>query len=229
MLARQLIIKLFALGVILCCVGVFTKNILLPHIRSEQIKTKRKALLITIDYNHPTFDALFQFSQIKNNLKPSQWSEYLAYYNTITKALPNMAESYLFAGYCYFYGNNDQTKAIQFLEFSAQLSPSFFWTYYDLAVLFLNKNLYKEASIVLSFAVNLPPEEALNVMLTSKIYSDFFALISSKKQILLNLKQGYETASILLPLSIRLNANPNDINAQENLKRILNPLTIQIF
>jgi tetratricopeptide (TPR) repeat protein len=208
---------------------VLLVTLIIPHIKAERAKTKQRALLITLDYIHPSFASLLQFIEGKTTLTPSEWSNYRFYYKKVAEALPNLAEAKLFAGYCYFQ-THDASQSLNLIKESAELNPSLFWSYYNLGLLFLYQHLYKEAAFTLNFALHIPIESSLQAIFTSKIYRDVLSANPEfNQQAVLRLRQGYQTASILLNLTLKLDENPSNLDVQKSLNALLSSLPLEVL
>ncbi len=129
---------------------------------------------------------------------PAQTSRYLRYYRLVSLLTPMKADAQAMAGFC--YGRLGQwPKAEKSYQKALQTNPDLFWAYYNLALVDTRQGQAGQAQNNLKKAVSLDYRQALEHILTNKIYTDIAANNHLTPQMLAaHLAEGYRQASAWL-------------------------------
>ncbi len=183
----------------------------------------RSAQLRTLNYFMPaSYGALL--SPIVPN--PQILQQYITYFKIVSGMGGRSADAYALLGFCYARLGRADT-ALSFFEKAAALNPSSFWIYYDVAVLYLKRNLYPQAAQMFSRALRIEPTQAFRSMYSSKIYVDMLAGQEVSAQTVgQQLEQGYAKAKQLLVFSRQVldHKIPPDVAAN-----VTKDLDVQIY
>ena len=99
----------------------------------------------------------------------------------------------------------DRSQAIDYYQKSVDLNPYFFWSQYNLGVLYIHSGQYAQASEHLKKALQSKPEIAVTVFSQSKIYQQLFARMDDPNiQLQQGLELGYKDCYKLLVLANKL-------------------------
>ena len=151
----------------------------------------------------PRFNYFHEFVDKEDHFNVQRLKESVYYYQKVIDNVPYFkGESYAMLGFCYERLGEYQ-KAIQAYEKSIQLSPSFFWTYYDLGIIYFRQRQYKEARDYFQKALHQPLAMAVQIPLSSKIFRDILYLGTGETKFDFkgSIDQGYHRAFVLLILS----------------------------
>jgi len=134
------------------------------HIITAQQLTSYKAKNAILGYQTPDFKRLsnnilngnhFTSYELENYHIDAHYLPYLPFYEKASGLFPESFEMHYFKGVCYLWmGNTQDAKAS--LETALQINPTFFWTYYNLALLYLKEGQVAPAIKLLSYAQKLP-------------------------------------------------------------------------
>jgi tetratricopeptide (TPR) repeat protein len=141
---------------------IFNFKPLKEHILSMQQITDFKAKSRVLGYQTPDFKELAQVIYSGKVLKPAEYDNYrkgmhyLSFYNKGSELFPNLFEMHYLKGVCYA-SMGEHLEARRSLEEALRLNPAFLWTYYNLAILYLNAGNIDRSLELLSAAQNIPP------------------------------------------------------------------------
>lgn len=94
-------------------------------------------------------------------------NEYLRYYEKLIEHFPNKADAYGMIGY--FKNQLGQVdEALKAYEKSVEINPNFFWTRFNLGVLYYQQGDYPSASRHLQTALRLDPDQTIAAIEVSK-------------------------------------------------------------
>jgi len=155
--------------------ALFAYRPLRQHILDTQALTDAGAKNRVLGYQTPDFESLAKNIFTEYNFTPYDIEKYrltgselpyLSFYQQGAEFFPDLFEMHYFKGICYLWlGQLDKAKAS--LERSLELNPSFFWTYYNLALIYLKAEQPIPALKMLSFAKQIPlepTEEAIHTV-----------------------------------------------------------------
>jgi tetratricopeptide (TPR) repeat protein len=180
---------------------IHIKNIpVLSSFISEREKLERRAKVITLNHEIPEFEGLAQF--IRNpNQQESSLESYLHYYSALTNMFPDLAEGHAVLGFCYFYSGK-KDLAIEEYKRAVELKPSFFYFYYDLALIYLDRANYYAAHELFKKALGCDVKETLGTILSSKTFLQLMgAMNEGDKKKMLALQEDYKKASEYMAIS----------------------------
>ena len=136
------------------------------HIIETQATTAIKARNLILGYQTPDFQRLaydilnqqlFTSDELQNYRIDDHYLPYLPFYEKGSELFPDSFEMYYFKGVCYLWlGRLEEAK--DSLHKALVINPYFFWTYYNLALLYLRDGQPTPAIHLLSIAENLPIE-----------------------------------------------------------------------
>lgn len=151
---------LFLLLLILLTVAY---NPLKKHILVTQQITALQAKSRVLGYQTPDFKQLAQNLQNGHIFKPYEidnWragTAYLSFFKKGSELFPDLFEMHYMRGICQFW-HGDYPSAEASLKESLQINPVFFWSYYNLGLLYLKNGQIDAAIALLSQAQRIPPQ-----------------------------------------------------------------------
>ena len=126
--------------------------------------------------------------------------------------------------FCNFY-SEEKEKAAENFQRALALNQDFFWYYYNLGIISLERSNYQGAAIYFNKAVAQNPKKTLLYIVGSKIYRDILRLSDIKAAPDQELNKGIRRARELLKAVSLLENKPD-----EKLKNILvGHLRLQLF
>ncbi len=148
-----------------------------------------------------SFEYLAQIRQNEGPIDQKRLKEYVYFYSQMTEYFPGQADSYQLLGFCYYY-LGDQKRAVSFYKKAIGLNPNFFWSYYNLSIIYFENRRYQEAARLLEKATALSPQATLDaVRLSPIVYRMILKNISNADIILQkSLHEGYLQSKQLLGL-----------------------------
>ena len=179
--------------------SVWSKNPLVVHIIREHHSVEKKAKLLTISYYYPD---LSYFARIaigpEQPNKGKLGGSVHDYYQIAADLLPDVDSAHFLLGFCeYYMGNSDE--AIAQYEKSAGLDPYFFWSYYNLWVIYFKKGDFLKSTFVLNKALSLKSEITLGILHQNPFYQQIWRYIDDPAPILeSNLSECQKDAALLL-------------------------------
>ena len=147
-------------------IALMVLGALLSHCLVDFDRMKLKALNRVVP---ESMEDLVVFSEDPRAEKAAVVGKYMLYFKTAVKILPKAASAHGMLGYCFYY-QGDKDKALRYYRKAVALEPDFFWFYYDLGVMYLDRGMCRQAALVLEKAVAASPENTLRFMHASKIY-----------------------------------------------------------
>ena len=150
---------LFLLFLVLLTVGY---SPLRNHVIETQRITSLKAKSLVLGYQTPDFKSLAQ-NLLENHVFNSTelhdyraGRDYLSFYKKASELFPNNFEFFYMQGICYFW-MGDLPSAESNLRQSLQINPVFFWSYYNLGLLYLKNGKIDAAIELFSIARHVTP------------------------------------------------------------------------
>lgn len=144
------------------------------YVVDTQEITALKAKSQVLGYQTPNFQLLAQDLLEGHVFKPEEFTtwtggaHYLSFYQKGSELFPDLFEMHYMLGICHFW-MGDLPDAETALRKSLQINPVFFWSYYNLGLLYLKAGQVDAAIALLSRAKAIPPQ------LTIKFLHDFQA------------------------------------------------------
>jgi tetratricopeptide (TPR) repeat protein len=133
------------------------------HIVQTQQMTAWTAKSRVLGYQTPDFKQLAKNLFNDHVFKPREVNDhragtnYVSFYKKGVELFPELFEMYYMQGICYFW-MNDLPLAEASLQQSLKLNPGFFWSYYNLGLLYLKTGQIDAAVLLFTAAKNIPPE-----------------------------------------------------------------------
>ena len=144
------------------------------YIDDTQQRTSSMAKSRTLGYITPDFKQLAQNILEGHVFKPEEldaWADrhrYLSFYKKGAELFPNLFEMYYMEGVCQLW-MGDSASAEASLRQSLQINPVFFWSYYNLGLLYLKNGQTDSAIALFAQAKQIP------IPITAKILHDIQA------------------------------------------------------
>jgi len=189
-----LIISFISLGVFFYF-RVFPATFLLQERHKSQAKTRAT----TLNLIKPSFEDFVAYRIAHGQAGISR--SYLSYYEKLTEYMPQKSEAHAMLGFCYYHARRNEEAVVSFHR-AIQLDPDYFWTLYNLGVIYFNQGQYQQAAGMFKRALSLKREVTLKAIFASKIYGEI--ILSAKNfdyTIEKNLQVGYQDAYRLLIFS----------------------------
>jgi tetratricopeptide (TPR) repeat protein len=176
------------------------QNPIAEHILKTREKVQRKAKIQLINFYMP--QDFSPFLEIAKGIPDVHFDQqYLNYFTSVIDIFPTQWDAYLALGLCQYYSQN-QTKAIELLQKSAQIEPNFFWTNYNLGLLHFSSKRYADAAHSFQKALSADPKQSVQFLMRSKIYQQ---ILQSVQPFPINfgsrIKAAYENSATLLIVS----------------------------
>ncbi|VAX35464.1 hypothetical protein MNBD_UNCLBAC01-1747 [hydrothermal vent metagenome] len=197
----------------------------LIHQRDEiQSKTQTTMLNQAISPSHYLAALLAQEGEIEE-LMITSYNGYLQYYKTVLKYFPRNAQAYALLGFSYYH-LGDYENSIEYYEKALFLDQSFFWTYYNLGIVYLKTKQYGKAFYHFKAALDITPEDTLKKIYFSKIYQQIRTVYDLHYPVEIKLREGYQKCKwilVMIPLSLK--------QEHSNISSLLNSqkMYLQIF
>jgi tetratricopeptide (TPR) repeat protein len=185
---------------------IWSKNPLVAEIIKEHDLVNEKAKVVAISYYYPTFsyfaNIVFGSAQPEKELMESYYlgKPYIfhTYYQKAVDLFPDNDAAQYLLGYCEYYMGNAGIAAGHY-EQSVDVNPYFFWSYYNLGVIYFQQGDFLKSAMILSKSLALRNEITLEILHQGPFYRQIWRLISGPPQILANnLRQGQADAALLL-------------------------------
>jgi tetratricopeptide (TPR) repeat protein len=148
-----------------------------------------------LNMNRPSFQYLGQIAvQSDVTLDHSKIDVYIKYYQQLLNTFPRTPNAYYVLGVLQFYLGENQEAAYSLMK-SAKLLPDFFWTQYNLGVIYFQRQDYAAAIESLQNALRVDYKTNLEIMGHSSIFTHIIA--SSKdmnariEELKVSLREGY--------------------------------------
>ncbi len=189
-----------------CFTAFWKKNPLVVEMikENEQARQKGKFASVGIYYPYlPYFAGI-----VAGTEKPrKEWmNTYYAgqpyifglYYAKIVEMFPDNDAGHFLLGYCDYYSGDINSAREQF-ERSVKINPYFFWSYYDLGVIYFQQGDISKSAEILNKAFTVKKEFTLEILHQGAFYGQIWQYIANPPQIAArNLDEGQEDAALLL-------------------------------
>lgn len=171
------------------------------YLNAERAYLKEKSQRVELSYYFPDFAALARYISTQKDLDVAS-GDYLAYYLKTGEMYPNLKEIYPFVGF--FYAKGEQyTSAIEAYETAIQHNPQYFWSYYNLAVLYRRNGELRKSNALIQRALELKPQVTLYVINQSTLYRQIWRHMPDAEGVITkNLKHGFEDCVGVLILNL---------------------------
>jgi tetratricopeptide (TPR) repeat protein len=184
----------------------WSRDPLVAEIIKEHNQVEQKSKLASISVYYPFFP---YFAGIVVGIEHprKEWMDtyYLGrpyifslYYGKVAEMYPDNDAGHYLLGYCEYYSGDIDMAREQF-EKTIKLDPSFFWSYYNLGVIYFQQGNFFKSADILSKAFTFKKEITLNVLRQETFYGQIWSYIADPPQILgKDLDEGQEDAAFLL-------------------------------
>jgi tetratricopeptide (TPR) repeat protein len=96
-------------------------------------------------------------------------SYYKDYYKNFLQVYPMLQDVNGILGCCYYYLGNE-SKAARYFKKAVEMDPLYSWNYYDLAVLDIRQDRYRQAASLLEKMLGLDPSKSIQKMFSYVYY-----------------------------------------------------------
>jgi len=170
----------------------------------DQVEQKSKIASVSIYYPYmPYFSGIVAGTEKPrkewmNTYYSGQPFIFSLYYGKVTEMFPDNDAGHFLLGYCDYYSGDIDAARGQF-ERSMKINPYFFWTYYNLGVIYFEQGDFYKSAQVLSKAFAFKKEYTLEILRQGPFYGQIWRNIANPPQVLgRNLDEGEEDAAFLL-------------------------------
>ena len=182
------------------------KNPLVVEMIKEHVQSEQKSKFASVGVYYPYLP--YFAGIVAGTEKPrKEWmNTYYAgqpyifglYYGKIAEMFPDNDAGHFLLGYCDYYSGDIDSAREQF-ERSVKINPYFFWSYYDLGVIYFQQGDILKSAEILSKAFTIKKEYTLEILRQGAFYGQIWQYIADPPQILgRNLDEGQEDAALLL-------------------------------
>ena len=189
---------------------VWSKNPLIVEIIKEHNIVEQKSKLTSIGYYYPYFpyfaEIVFGSQQPK-----AEWMDtyYLSrpyifrtYYQKVVEMFPDNDAAHFLLGYCEYYKGEPSTACAQY-EKSIGLNQAFFWTYYNLGVIYFQQGDFLKSAEIVTKAFGLKDETTLEILHQGPFYAQIWSHLDNPSQVSArNLNEGKKDALFLLAVDL---------------------------
>ncbi len=190
----------------------------------DQDKMKTRVL----NFLTQPIDYLIYYSEGQEPFNRQAFDEYIHYYQTFAEYLPDTAAAYGMLGFC-SYQIGKEEEAVNYYKRAVELQPDFFWFNFDLGLIYLNQNKFREAAESFQKALAANPKKDLLVMRTSRIlgfienqekFKKFYAgeNASIEEILMARWRATYSDAQKLLVVSMQLTNHGPDAKSKFSFK-----------
>jgi tetratricopeptide (TPR) repeat protein len=185
---------------------IWNKNFLVAEIVKEHDFVDQKAKLVAISYYFPTFQYFADIASGKEQPKKALMDGYhfgkpyifYDYYQKSVDLLPERDEPHFLLGFCDYYLGNPDEAVVQYGK-SMEINPYFFWSYYDLGVIYFQQGDFLSSATILNKALSLRKDITLSILYQSPFYRQIWHEMANLPQIFeINLSEGQEDTMLLL-------------------------------
>ncbi len=194
-------------GLVVLAVGcaLWRHNPLVTEIIKEHDLVEQKSKLVTISYYYPAFG---YFADIVSGAQPpkKEWMQgyyfgkpyiFHQYYQKAAQLLPDSDAAHFLLGFCEYYLGSPDLARTQY-EASVAVNPYFFWSYYNLGVIYFQQGDFLKSAMVLTQALALK-KVALTILFQNPFYRQIWRNLANPPQVLEgNLNQGVQDAALML-------------------------------
>lgn len=191
-------------------------NPLSVNLAAQREKVKNKAMMITINHYRPDLAMWKDFVVDGKPLDKGFLKDSVQYYQTIAAYVPQIAEPQHMLGLCYAL-SGDVPAALAAQEKAALLEPRFFWSWYNLGILYYRQGEFAKSGQAFRKALTISPQSTVKIMGASKIYEEVLRAMGPERSVAsIHLQQGYRDAARMMEASIRrLRGQPAGIEEEE--------------
>ncbi|MDE2221763.1 MAG: hypothetical protein KGK03_01695 [Candidatus Omnitrophica bacterium] len=186
--------------------AAWSRNPLVAEIIKEHSLANQKAKIMAISYYFPDFsyfsDIVAGRAQPRAELMDGYHfgKPYIfhMYYQLTANYFPDNDVAQYLLGFCDYYMEH-MDKAKRHYEKSLAINPYFFWTYYNLGVIYFRQRDYYHSAVFLNKALSVRKEIALAMLSQSPFYRQIWHNLNDPPQILEgNLMTAQQDALLLM-------------------------------
>jgi tetratricopeptide (TPR) repeat protein len=195
----------YLLAFMLLIVLVFLNRPAFYHTRME-----------TLSRLKPGYDYWQEFSPENRSPDLKKLAECAFYHQKVAEYIPSMsAEAWNMVGFCSSKAGKTK-EALRAYRKALTTNPTFFWTFYNLGIIYLERNQYAQAMDMFQSALKTQSRFTIMAIMTSKVYMD--VLHSTRipvNEIAAREASGRAMAQKLLMSSILCQADPQKTECVE--------------
>ncbi|GEM_PF-3396261 len=173
-------------------------------IQTERQNVLAKSKMMALNLYMPAdFTLMYDFLRPETNDHLGYLSFYVRYFQQAAQTLPPAyaADAYAMLGFCYFHQDKFKESYESYTR-SLEQNPAFLWTYYNLAVIEFRSRNYDKAVFLLDRMFKVNPEISIQVLSSSKIYTDILRGNQGAIDLPGELKATYADAMRMLVISL---------------------------
>lgn len=174
---------------------------LLIFLSYKIIVDKKKMILKVLNEMIPPMAPFTLYHEGQASLSQNELQSYVAYFKTVLDYMPDSSAAALALGFCHERLGH-RGKAFQYFLKATEFNPKNFWGYYNLGLAYFRDGQYQKAVDSLSKNISIGPKDALELIMSSKIYKDL--LLSApdiNEKLKHRLDEGFQEAYCLRMLS----------------------------
>jgi len=179
--------------------SVWKNNLLVAHIIKQHNLIEEKSKILTISYYYPGLSYFAHF--IIGDERPDKGrigGSFHTYYQMAVDLMPNIDAAHFLLGFCEYYMGNPDEARLQF-EKSVDLNPYYFWSYYNLGVIYFKQGDFLQSAVILNKTFTLKNEITLGILHQDPFYQQIWHYLDDPGQILeSDLSEGKNDAALLL-------------------------------
>jgi tetratricopeptide (TPR) repeat protein len=191
--------------ILLCCF----KNPIVAHIIREHDLVEEKSKMVTISYYFPNFD---YFADIVSGAQQPKkdWMEgyyfgkpyiFHTYYQKTVDLFPDNGAAHYLLGFCEYYMGNQDVAVTQF-EKSVEADPYFFWSYYNLGVIYFQQGKLRKSVEIMTKALSLSNEITLAIINRDSLFHQIWHKVANPSEVLeRNVEEGQKDAVLVMTAS----------------------------
>lgn len=185
---------------------IWGKNPLVVEMIKEHDQTEQKSKLASVSIYYP-YLPYFAGIVAGMEIPRKEWMDgyYLGrpyifsqYYGKAVEMFPANDAGHFLLGYCEYYSGDINSARGQFEE-SLKINPYFFWSYYNLGVIYFQQGDFFKSAEALNKGLSVKKESTLEILRQGAFYGQIWQYIANPQQIAArDLDEGQEDAALLL-------------------------------
>lgn len=208
---------LFSTGVFYVLLGLLTFLYVNDHAALGTAKLR------TLNRLMPPLNQLVAANRSHQEMDPEVLDKATFYYQYVTQYLPANPNGYFMYGYCLALGGDHKGAQAAF-ETAININPQYFWSHYNLGVVYLLQAKYEKAENAFADALKVPADTTVKVIFASKVFQQMMPhLANPQATIVPGLKAGYADSQRWIAVLRRLKAFPEN-ELPESLYNQLQPI-----
>lgn len=141
-----------------------------------------RAKLRVLNRVAPFMDRLAEFIEQGEALSDEKLKKYFDYYKIVDAYIPGRDDVKAMLGFCYYH-LGEHKKAISAYRESIGLNPYFFWSHYNLGVLYFQDEDYEKAQEEFQAALEIKQAVTVKILYASKLYQDILGEMKNPQDV----------------------------------------------